>query len=116
MKGFRYGCVWGLVLFTLSAGAVVPDASRFFSAKGKIFHVYVVDRNLTQREGVYRQEPTQINLALVLYHQYEKRLQLKGCTAKPKLFETPRIAFDKADEFFGLNTLAKSASRKSNDL
>ncbi len=112
MKGFRYGCVWGLVLFTLSAGAVVPDASRFFSAKGKIFHVYVVDRNLTQREGVYRQEPTQINLALVLYHQYEKRLQLKGCTAKPKLFETPRIAFDKADVIIVIRSTWISSSRE----
>lgn len=103
--------MWGIVLFTLSTGAVPADTSRFSSSQGKIFHVYVTNRNLSQREGVYHLEPTQINLALTLYHQYEKRLQLKGCSAKPQLFETSQIAFDKADVIIVIKSTWISSSR-----
>ncbi len=89
--------MWGAVLVTLSVGAVNLEENHFFTKPNKIFYVYVVNRELIQNEGVYHQEPTNINLALELYRQFERRLQKKGCSVKPILVETSNITFNEAD-------------------
>jgi hypothetical protein len=109
MTWLRHWLVCGGLLVTLAADPANFDqiknyyqtreavASRFFSKPNKIFHVYVMNRELLQDDNMSDNQDPQINLARGMYRQFVKRLESKGCSVHPVFMGNKGINWDVAD-------------------